>query len=64
MTSDTLVGTYEIAQLLGVQPMTIHQWRRRAYLSFPEPVLTLRIGPIWDEGEVVSWAKEHGRLDP
>ncbi len=60
--TDILMGTFEIGQLLGVQPMTVHMWRRRDYLNFPEPALTLKIGPIWRESDIRAWAKEYGRL--
>ncbi len=51
----TIVGTYEIAERLGVKPATVHKWRQRN-LGFPPPHVTLRVGPIWDWHEVEQWA--------
>lgn len=55
-----LVSTFEIGQRLDVNPGTVHQWRHRD-LGFPPPLVTLRVGPIWDWPTVEAWAKETGR---
>ena len=57
-----LVGAAEIAHRLGVKPRTVHQWRYRAYLKFPEPSLRLNVGPLWQWGAVRQWAEANGRL--
>ncbi len=59
---DQLVGTSEIAHRLGIaHPETVHAWRQR-YDDFPAPVITLRIGLVWDWRDVERWARATGRL--
>lgn len=57
-----LVGAAEIAARLGVQPVTVHQWRRR-FPEFPEPVATLAQAMVWVWPDVAKWAKDTGRLE-
>jgi len=54
------VGEREIAPLLGVQPNTVHQWRKRGLL--PEPRWTVSGMPAWDQAEIEAWARATGRL--
>jgi predicted DNA-binding transcriptional regulator AlpA len=60
---DDLVGTAEIAALLGVQrPQVVHDWRRR-HADFPEPVATVSRVGLWVWRDVEKWARATGRLD-
>jgi hypothetical protein len=59
---DLMVGSYEIAERLGVsRHQVVHDWRRR-HPDFPEPVLRLRQALIWYWPEVEQWARTTGRL--
>jgi predicted DNA-binding transcriptional regulator AlpA len=49
-----LVGVAEIAQRAGVKRDTIRQWRRR-HPDFPQPLIRLATGPVWDYAEVERW---------
>lgn len=57
---DDLVGTAEIADLLGVSRQRVHQLVSRA--DFPEPVAKLAAGIIWNRLDVERWARDSGRL--
>lgn len=59
---DHLVGASEIAARLGVKDAgTVHSWRRR-YPEFPQPVLKLDMGLVWNWPDVERWARSTGRL--
>jgi predicted DNA-binding transcriptional regulator AlpA len=59
---DDLVGAAEIAARLGVKrPQVVHEWRKR-HPEFPEPVVTLSNGLIWDWRDVERWAQDTSRL--
>lgn len=50
---EDIVGTEEIARILGVKRETVGQWRHR-YPDFPKPI---REGfeAIWDWYDIVRW---------
>ena len=50
-----LVGMSEIAQRLGTSAGLVRQWRQRA-IGFPQPLVTLATGPVWDWSTVQAWA--------
>jgi predicted DNA-binding transcriptional regulator AlpA len=56
-----LVGTVEIASMLGVSRQRVDKLSRTD--SFPEPVAVLAVGRIWRRQDVETWARETGRLD-
>jgi hypothetical protein len=59
---EQLVGASEIAKRLGVkQRQAVHVWRQR-YPDFPEPVLRLDMGLVWNWPEVERWARATGRM--
>ena len=59
---DQLVGAAEIAERLGLKTrQSIHVWRQR-YPDFPEPVLKLSMGNVWNWPDVERWAKKTGRM--
>lgn len=55
-----LVGTYEIAQRLGWTSARVSLYARRGLL--PEPLVRLRMGPVWDWADVARVAVERGWL--
>jgi predicted DNA-binding transcriptional regulator AlpA len=49
-----LAGLTDLAARYGVTKQAISNWSRR-YADFPEPILTLSAGSLWDEREVTAW---------
>jgi hypothetical protein len=45
-----LVGLAEAAEVLGVAPGVVSS--RRARGAFPEPIATLKCGPIWHRSDI------------
>lgn len=54
-----LVGTKEIADRLDVQPNVVGNWILR-YMDFPQPVVALSCGRVWDWDEVAAWCTKNG----
>lgn len=48
---DDILGTSEVAEVLGTSKQRIHSLRARA--DFPEPVKMLASTPLWDRSEIV-----------
>ncbi len=58
-----LVDVVEIAARCHVRLDTVHQWRHRRRLCFPDPVLVVGDGSgVWRWDQVVDWLAESGRL--
>ena len=57
-----LVGVAEVAAMLGLTTQRIDQLARRDP-DFPTPVAELAAGRIWSRAEIVTWARNAGRLD-
>ena len=57
-----LVGVAEVAAMLGLTTQRIDQLARRDP-DFPAPVAELAAGRIWSRAEIVTWARNAGRLD-
>lgn len=55
-----LVGTAEIADLLGVTRQ--RAWQITAEGGFPAPVAVLSAGKFWRKSDVERWAHEQGRF--
>lgn len=55
-----LVGSAEIAQLLGVGRQRVQQLISRP--DFPAPEVVLAMGKVWRREDVIAWAKASGRL--
>lgn len=53
-----MVGLAEIAELAGVSAAAVSNWRSR-FPDFPAPVATLRAGPVFDQGQVRRWLRNH-----
>jgi hypothetical protein len=49
-----IVDVTEIARRAGTTPGTIHSWRNR-HADFPAPLVTLKIGPVWEWKPVDKW---------
>jgi prophage regulatory protein len=56
---EDMVGTAEIAAMLGVTVGRVWQLRQRP--DFPEPAVRLRGAFVWRTADVVRWAEERGR---
>lgn len=54
--TSSLLGVSEIAQRLGVKPNTVSQWRLRD-IGFPDPLVTLSMGPVWWAPDIDAWSK-------
>lgn len=47
---DTLVGTAEAAEMLGVEKPRLAKWRRSGVV--PPPLAELRMGPVWLRSQI------------
>jgi chromosome partitioning protein len=56
MTTETLVGIAEVADLAGVSKQAVSNWRLR-YDHFPRPLQNLQSGPVWDREKISAWVK-------
>jgi predicted DNA-binding transcriptional regulator AlpA len=54
-----LVGTHEIATMLGVSRQRAQQIA--AHKDFPRPYDVLHMGKVWKRKAVEDWAREHDR---
>lgn len=54
-----LVGTSEIADLLGVSRQRVFQLSLEPH--FPAPVASLTAGKFWRRSDVERWARDHDR---
>ena len=52
--TDNLVGIAEIARDIGVSRQVVSNWRSRD-ATFPQPVKTLSMGPVFDMNDVKNW---------
>jgi len=51
-----LIGVSEIADIAGVIPSAVVNWRKRN-IHFPEPVVNLKSGPVFRKSEIQAWLK-------
>jgi predicted DNA-binding transcriptional regulator AlpA len=56
-----LVGSTEIAEMLGVSRQRVDQIMRTDD-SFPEPEVELHAGRVWKRADIERWARRVGRL--
>lgn len=61
VTTLDLVGTHEIAEILGVSRQRVDVLARSS-ATFPSPAATIAAGRIWLRQEVEEWASTTGRL--
>lgn len=53
------MGVAEIADLLGVTRQRVTQLAKTK--GFPDPVVRLASGPVWESADVEEWARKTGR---
>jgi predicted DNA-binding transcriptional regulator AlpA len=53
---ENLLGTSEVAVVLGVSKQRIHALRKNK--KFPQPIVTLAATPIWDKREITAFLAE------
>lgn len=54
-----LLGLAEVADLLGVTKQNVANWRARRD-DFPQPIATLKSGPVWSTQAISEWAEREG----
>jgi hypothetical protein len=54
MSESNLLGIYEIAEIAGVNPSAVANWRRR-FPDFPSPVAELKSGPVFHATQINLW---------
>lgn len=57
MEAQELVGLYEVAELAGVTPSAVANWRKRAR-DFPTPVANLKSGPVFRLSQIQAWLRK------
>ena len=58
-TMPVLIGASEVAELLRVTRQRVHQLREHA--GFPDPLLEVAMGPLWDERAIEKFDRERSR---
>jgi predicted DNA-binding transcriptional regulator AlpA len=56
-----LIGLTGVAEMLGVSRQRVHQLLQDEPL-FPQPVLVLAAGSVWNRNAVEDWASAHPAL--
>lgn len=57
MHDDDLIGLYETAQIAGVSPAAVGNWKKR-YPDFPVPVKQLHSGPVFQRRQILHWLRK------
>ena len=55
-----LLGTTEVAALLGLSRQRVHQLATDDP-GFPAPAVRLAAGPVWEREAIEGWARSAGR---
>jgi predicted DNA-binding transcriptional regulator AlpA len=50
---DNILGTAEVAEVLGVSKQRIHSLRK--LVEFPEPIKQLASTPLWDRADIIQF---------
>jgi transposase-like protein len=58
---DKLLTSKDIAQLAGVRPNTVRQWRTR-FGDFPLPAAVYGDTPVYEREPMLAWLRKHGRV--
>lgn len=58
-----LIGIYEIAEIAGVSPPAVVNWRTRSS-DFPKPVVELRSGPVFRKNDIQTWLDRRKGTSP
>jgi len=53
-----IMGAYEVAGLLKIGRSTLGNWKNKPPLNFPEPVVKLKTGPIYDRRDILAWKRQ------
>ncbi len=56
MSTDSLLGIAEVADLAEVSKQAVSNWRMR-YDHFPRPLQNLQSGPVWEREKIENWVK-------
>lgn len=59
--TEDLVGIGEIAERTGVSSAAVTNWQKRHVGDFPDPLVKLSCGPIFEWKEVLAWLVATGR---
>jgi predicted DNA-binding transcriptional regulator AlpA len=51
----------DVAKLLGVSRQRVHQITDEDP-TFPQPVMVLGVGRVWERSDIEKWAREKGRI--
>ncbi len=62
MADSGFIGLYEVAELAGVSPSAVANWRSRN-ADFPRPVADLKSGPVFRASDVRAWLKRRKETD-
>lgn len=54
MSTESIVGIAEVAELAGVSKQAVSNWRMR-YDHFPRPYQSLQSGPVWQREKIQAW---------
>lgn len=57
MEEQELIGLYEVAELAGVTPSAVANWRKRSR-DFPAPVVELKSGPVFRLSQIRAWLRK------
>ncbi|ELS00941.1 ATPase involved in chromosome partitioning [Xenococcus sp. PCC 7305] len=57
MNENGLIGLCEIANIAGVSPSAVGNWRKR-YSDFPIPVKQLKSGPVFEQRQISYWLRK------
>jgi hypothetical protein len=57
-----LLGIFEIAEMANVNPSAVANWRKR-FIDFPQPVVDLKSGPVFQESQVRLWLQRKNNDD-
>ncbi|SFS83989.1 hypothetical protein SAMN05428962_3178 [Paenibacillus sp. BC26] len=55
-----LIGSSEVAELLGIDRRNLHHKRKTK--GFPEPIMELKSGPLWNEETIRAYRDESDDL--
>jgi len=61
--TESLIGIFEIAEIANVSPSAVANWRKR-FPDFPVPLVELKSGPVFAEGQVRLWLARRQATDP
>jgi predicted DNA-binding transcriptional regulator AlpA len=53
---DDILGTAEVAEVLGVSKQRVYSLRQM--INFPEPIKTLASTPIWHRADIIEFLSE------